>query len=305
MGIYYLNGRYCKEEEAKISVLDLGLIRGYGVFDYLRTYQGRPFHLREHLLRLKYSAELVGLSLPHSLEEIEAIIFNLIEQSSQDPLSIKILVTGGISADQFLPEESPSLIVHVYPFKGYPPHFYNEGIKTVTTSLGRIFPQSKTLNYLPAITILKNEKKAKEALYLNAKREFLEGTTSNFFAFKNKRLITPQSEELLLGITREVVLQLARKHFEVEERPIAYEETKAFEECFITSSVRELLPVIQIDDKKIGNGTPGPLTNCLHELFTAYTRQTEWPPLQIARYEDRKILAEDSLPLSLASDDLL
>jgi branched-chain amino acid aminotransferase len=286
MGIYYLNNKYCTENEAVISVLDLGLLRGYGVFDYLRTYQRRPFHLREHLLRLQYSAKVIGLSLPNSLEEIEKIILNLIEHSSEDPLSIKILVTGGVSSDHFLPEEKSSLILHAYPLKEYPSHFYQEGIQTVTTMLGRIFPQSKTLNYIPAITILKNAKNAKEAFYLNAKREFLEGTTSNFFVFKNRRLITPHSEELLLGITREIVLRLGKEHFEVEERPIAYEEIETFDECFLTSSTRELLPVVQIDEKKIGKGSPGPLTRHLRELFTAYTEQTEWPLLQIARYEN-------------------
>jgi branched-chain amino acid aminotransferase len=283
----YLNGHFVQESEAKISVLDLGLLRGFGVFDYLRTYHGKPFHLKEHLERLSYSARQIGLHLPYALSEVEGIILQLLEKNGYPESSIKIVLTGGVSADQLLPEQKSSLIILVYPLKPFPESCYTQGIKVTTTMLARSIPASKTLQYTPAIIALQQAKAAgaQEALYLNAKGEILEATTSNFFAFKDGALYTPYSDEVLLGITREVVLKAAQGHFPLKIAPIPYAEVGAFEEAFITSSNKEIMPVVQIDGQLIGKGVVGPKTKRVMDLFASYTREKSWPNLSIPRHQ--------------------
>jgi branched-chain amino acid aminotransferase len=285
--MYYVNGQYVQEEEAKISVLDLSILRGFGVFDYLRTYNGRPFHLWEHLFRLKYSAEHIGLTLPCSLPEIEKIVHKVQALNHLSEASIKIVLTGGISPDQFTPQPKNNLIVFAYPLTSYPHHYFTDGVKVITTRLNRSLPTSKTTQYTSAIVALQKGKaqNAVEALYLNAQNEMLEATTSNFFGFKNGVLYTCCSDEVLIGITREVVMNLAALHFPIDTRAIRYEEISELEEAFITASNKEVMPVVQIDEFKIGNGQVGQKTRFIMELFRSYTQQPEWPPLQISRYQ--------------------
>jgi branched-chain amino acid aminotransferase len=294
--MYYVNGQYLADEQATISVLDLGLMRGYGVFDYLRTYRGRPFHLLDHLLRLKYSAEQIGMLLPLSLEEIEKIIDYLLEQNRYPEASIKILITGGISEDQLIPQANPSSIILVYPLQPFPAHFYSEGITAITTPLARSLPMSKTTQYVPAILALQKGKaqKAQEALYLNERSEILEATTSNFFAFdKRGTLLTCASEEILFGITREVVLKLASAAFPIKIRPISYSEIPDLKEAFLTSSNKEVMPLTHIDAHPIGEGKIGKRTQQLMQLFTEYTRTQKHDPLNIARYTNLSQIGEN------------
>lgn len=282
--MYYVNGDYVKEEDAKISILDLAILRGFSIFDYLRTYNGRPFHLYEHLLRLQYSAKQLGLTLPKTLAEIEEIVHSVQKQNNLFEASIKILVTGGISQDQFTPSSLSNLIVFAYPLTTYPSSRFNDGIRVITTPLSRSLPASKTTQYTSAIVALQN-KEAQEALYLNAKNEILEATTSNFFAFKNGVLYTCASEEILIGITREVVLKLAAPHFPIEMRALHYNEIADMDEAFITASNKEVMPVVQIDSHKIGNGKVGPKTQLIMQLFRDYTQLSHWPLLEIPRYQ--------------------
>jgi len=277
--MYYVNGHYVKEADAKISILDLAVLRGFGVFDYLRTYGGRPFHLWDHLLRLQYSAQHVGLSLPKTLSEIQEIIENL---KKQDEVSIKIILTGGVSPDHFTLHQS-NLIVFAYPPTPYPDSYYTEGIKVTTTRLSRPLPSSKTTQYAPAIVAMQ-QGKAQEALYLNSQDEILEATTSNFFAFKDDTLYTCTSEEVLIGITLEVILRLCASHFPIERRALSTQDIPHMQEAFITASNKEVMPVVQIDGKKVGNGKVGPRTKKIMELFHAYTQSAHWPLLNIPRY---------------------
>ncbi len=285
--MYYINGQYLKEEQALISVLDLSVLRGFSVFEYLRTYKGEPFHLQEHLLRFKYSADKLGLPLPHSLPEIVQIIRNVHEQSGLSDASIKILLTGGVSPDHFTPT-CPHLIVFAYPFAPYPNAYFTDGIKVITTPLKRSLPHSKTTQYAPGIVAMQQAKiqGAKEALYLSSQGEILEATTSNFFAFKGGTLHTCESDEVLIGITRQVVLRLASPHFPISTQPLHQNQIPDIDEAFITASNKEIMPVIQIDSTPIKNGKVGPLTKKMIELFQNYTQSLNWPPLHIQRYLD-------------------
>ncbi len=284
--MFFINGSYVSETDAKISVLDLSILRGFGVFDYLRTYFGKPFHLFEHLLRLQYSAQQLGLELPYTLEQISAIIAEVLRLNNLAEASIKIIATGGISPDQFTPQQPATLIVFAYPLTAYPTDCFTKGINVVTTRLMRTLPSCKTTQYIPGIIALQQgrEAKAKEALYVNVQGEILEATTSNFFGVKEGKLYTCMSEEVLAGITREVVLSIAKDYFDICFEPIALNEINQLDEAFITASNKEVMPVVAIDNTPIGGGKIGPITNQVMTLFRSYTQQSSWPLLDIPRY---------------------
>ena len=277
----YLNGSYVSEAEGKLPITDLGLLRGYGIFDYLRTYKGIPFHLWDHLLRLKYSAEQIGLELSHSLEEIETIILTLLKKNHYPESSIKILFTGGVSTDQLMPDGKATLAILVYPFTPFPQECYARGLRTITTPLSRSISYAKTTHYIPAIIALHQARQAdvQDALYLNPQREILEATTSNFFAFKEGTLLTSDSPDIMHGITREVILKLSP--FPVEIRPIAYTELLSLEEIFLSSSNLEIMPVSEIDGIRF---KLGPQTRKLMDSFRNYTMGSHWDLLKIQRY---------------------
>jgi len=292
--LFYINGQFVTSDKAMISPLDLGVLRGYGIFDYLRTYRGKPFHLLDHLERLRFSAHTVGITLPKSLDEISMIIRELLLKNLFSESSIKVLITGGESSDQITPGNTPSLFIFNYPFNPYDPLHYEKGIKTITTSLSRCLPAAKTTHYIPGIIALKkaHAQHAIEALHLNEKREILEATTSNFFAFKKNTLIAP-AEEIILGITREVILRLTKKDFKIEYRTIAYEEIPHLDEAFITSSNKEIMPVIAIDSIPIGDMRIGKNTHHLMQLFKNYTDQDNWSHLNI--FPQFESLSEETL----------
>lgn len=271
--ICYLNGNYVPFDQACLPLNDLGIVRGYGVFDFLHTYNGLPFKLREHVQRLQNSAKLIGLSLPWLTEEIEAIAQDTLARNNLPEANIRIVVTGGSSADFITPLGQPSLMVIVTPVSEYPREYYEQGVKAITVQIERFLPTAKSLNYISAIGALQQAKvtNAVEALYVNQQGHVLEGTTTNFFIFRGSQLITPK-EGILNGITRDVVLELAKNQFEIVERPIYYSDLSSCDEAFITSSTKEILPVVQIDDLHISKGKPGENTQLLMELFHNYTR---------------------------------
>ncbi len=260
--------------DATVPLFDLGVVRGYGVFDYLRTYNRVPFHLKRHLSRFIASAKSMGLFVPKTILEMETMITDMISKVPTGELSIKLIVTGGISEDQLTFENAPTLAIAVYPFSPLVTQAeYARGFSLMITKHQRIFPESKTLVYLPAILALQEAKKLgfDDALYINASNHLLESTTSNFFAFKGDKLYTP-NKEILFGITREVMLTIAKKHFQVCEEPISYSELDSIDEIFLTSSNKEIVPVIAVDKHPIGTGMPGEKTKFLMKEFAAYTQ---------------------------------
>ncbi|HEY9665843.1 MAG TPA: aminotransferase class IV [Coleofasciculaceae cyanobacterium] len=271
--ICYLNGNYVAFDQAYLPLNDLGIVRGYGVFDFLRTYNGVPFKLREHVQRLQNSANLIGLSLPWPTEEIEAIAKNTLERNNFPEANIRIVVTGGSSADFITPMGQPSFMVIITSVSQYPREYYERGIKVITVQTERFLPKSKSLSYISAISALQQAKlnNAVEALYVNQQGQVLEGTTTNLFGFRGNQLITPK-EKILKGITRDVVLELAQSRFEIVEKPINYSDLSSYDEAFITSSTKEIMPVVQVDELHISQGKPGENTQVLMHLFHQYTK---------------------------------
>lgn len=272
--LVYIHDQFMKGEEATISPLDLSVLRGFGVMDYLRTYGGEPFRLREHLERFVFSANEIGLTVPKSIEEMEAIVHELIERCDFEETSIKVVLTGGISENQLMPEGLPTFFAVAYPFKPFPKLYFDEGIRITTACYQRPFPKAKSIVYLPAIMELK--KGSIDVLFHNEKGELLETGTANFFALKEGKIITPK-EGVLIGVTRQVVCELA----DVEERTIMIDEIKGFEGAFLTSSNKEIMPVIQINNFDINNRVI-PLTILdLMKSFANHTKKIKKKSLQI------------------------
>jgi branched-chain amino acid aminotransferase len=253
-----------------IPVDDLAVLRGYAVCDLMRTFDGRPVFLDDHIQRLFLSAEKINISMPWGAEKIKAIVHEVLEKNSaMGDVNIRILVTGGSSLDFFTPSGTPRLIVLVTQVPALPDWWYSKGIKTITHYEERSNPEAKVTDYTPAARAMKKAKavNAVEAIYISADHLALEATTSNLFAVIKDTLVTPD-QGVLKGITRKAVLGLARTMMPVAERPLPLNTLYAAEEVFITGTNKGVVPVVQIDDNVIGDGTPGPWTRSLIKALT-------------------------------------
>jgi branched-chain amino acid aminotransferase len=265
---WYIGGRWVHPHEATISINDTAILRAYSVFESLRTYDRRPFHLDEHLTRLYRSAQLIDLEIPYSREQITTVVHEVIERNTYKHATIRVFVTGGETEDSILPSGKPVLVVLITPLGERDMQRFATGSRVITTHLQRIMPEAKTNNYVAAVRALKEaaRRNASDALFVNEQGHVLEATRSNFFIFRGDILVTPR-QGILIGVTRNVVLDLARGRFPIEERPILLDELAQASEAFITSSSKEILPVVQIDDLVIGDGRPGPHTYELEQRF--------------------------------------
>jgi branched-chain amino acid aminotransferase len=273
--IYYVNGNFVKKENAFIHVNDIGLLRGYAVFDYLKTYNGKPFRLNDHLERLQNSAKYIGLHIPKSINEIKQICFELLKRNNFAESNIRIVVTGGVGVDSKTKGE-PAIIVTCEPRINLDSNFYTEGIKIKSVKGKREISSSKTCNYIAAIDYIDEYKKEgfQEILYVQ-EGKILECTSSNIFIFNENKLITP-AEGILFGITRKVILEISMHLFEIIEKEITYNEAVNSNEVFIASTEREIMPVTGIDDKVIGEGKVGTKTKKLLEEFKKYVNSLVW-----------------------------
>ncbi len=274
---WYINGSWVHPHEATIAINDVGVLRGYSVFESFRTYDHRPFHLDEHLARLYRSAEMIELGVSYDREFLVGILHELIERNPYKHATIRILVTGGESEDGILPAGKNGLALLITELAERDMDRFARGTKLITTRLQRVSPEAKTSNYVSAIRALKEaaQRDASDALFVNEQEHVLEGTRSNFFVFRGDVLITPRAG-VLLGVTRNVILELAHGRFQVEERPILLRELKSVDEAFITSSSKEITPVIQIDDVQIGTGKPGPRTYEMEQRFIEMVERGEF-----------------------------
>lgn len=272
MATYFVNGEYVDATEASLPVGDLGIVRGYGVFDLGRTYGRAPFRLREHLQRLYRSALQIDLEIPWRIEELEAICLETLARNPDiQDAAIRIVVTGGESAGHMMPEEKPSLFVMITKLNLPSPELFETGGTLVSIQGERFLPTVKSLNYISAIMAMKKARKAGavEALYVGPQGLLTECTTSNFFAIKDGVVIT-SDVDVLDGITRAAVLEVAEDLYPVEYRQLRFDELREVDEAFITSTTKEILPIVRVDDFAIGNGTPGEhtkrLMSIMHEL---------------------------------------
>ncbi|MDQ2886844.1 MAG: aminotransferase class IV [Chloroflexota bacterium] len=272
--LWYVDGRWLHPNEATISLNDVAVLRGYSAFEALRTYDRRPFHLHDHVERLYHSAALIELHLPYARKFIDDLIYEVIERNPYRHAAIRLLVTGGESEDGMLPAGKPVLAIMITPLAEHDMERFAKGVNLITSYLQRSMPEAKTSNYVAAIRALKEaaRRDASDALFINEHDHVLEGTRSNFFVFRGDTLVTP-GVGVLLGVTRKVVLDLAEGRFPIEERPILLSELSEVDEAFITSSSKEITPVVRIDDIIIGDGKPSPRTYELEQRFISMVEQ--------------------------------
>ena len=269
----YLNKKILPLNKARINPNDIGILRGYAVFDFLRTYNKKPFLLKEHFNRLQKSAGELNLKVPHPESAVKKIIKTLLIKNKMEEAGIRIIITGGITKDSMNTGLAPTMLILTEKLKKLPENVYSNGAKIITFEYQRDVPVAKTTDYLVAIKLqpFRKQNKAIEVLY--TKNDLiLECTTSNFFIFKENTLITPKNN-VLIGKTRNFVIKLAKKaKFSVEERNLPLREIKSASEAFITATTKEIAPIIQINGQKIGNGKIGKNTKILMELFKKYTQ---------------------------------
>lgn len=275
MSVYYIDGSFVSSDQAVIPVDDLAVLRGFGVFDLVRTYGGKPFFLKEHIERLRHSAVEIGLHFPWTSNELINIVLKTLEKNSYRESNIRLVVTGGSSPDFMTPQNKPRLLVLISPVPVLPETWYSDGVKIVTHMAERFKPGVKSINYIAATVALEEarQKGAIEAIYLDRKGFVLEGTTCNIFAFIGKELVTP-GRDILAGITRQVVLNVAKENFNIQIRDISKQELLSADEVFITGTNKGVVPVVQVDETTIGSGTPGPLTRQLILKLAEHTTKS-------------------------------
>lgn len=251
-----------------MSVDDIGFLRGYGVFEVLRTYSSEPFLLERHLNRFEGSARLLGLEGIPSRKEISDAIRDLISMFSGKEVSLRIVLTGGRTPDglSFDPA-SPTFLIIAEDFVGPDDNLYEKGAHLFPIEHRRVFPEAKTLNYIfPIKTKRDLEGRGFFDLLYTSDGTVLESSTSNFFIVKGDKLIT-SADGVLMGITRGFVIDIAKDRFGVEKRPVKFDELKTADEAFITATNKEIIPVTMVGDLTIGSGSVGAVTKELMSLF--------------------------------------
>ena len=261
------NGKIAPEKEAGVSLRDLGVLRGYGVFEVMIFRAGEIFIFSEHFKRLTKSSFELGLKIPTTQKNLENLIKKLVAKNNLKEAIVRIFLTGGISSDGMNVGKIPTLFILVDEYKKFPPACYKRGIKLIIAKYQREIPGLKTSNYVQAIKLqkLRKKKKAFEILYIQ-NGLVLEATTSNFFIFKGNTLITPKNN-VLLGTTRNFVIKIAKSKFKTIERDIKRTELSQASEAFITATIKKVMPVVKIENLKIGDGKVGKNTKWLMEEF--------------------------------------
>ncbi len=273
MQTYYVDGQFVRASEAVIPVDDLAIMRGYGVFDLLRTLNGKPLFLKEHIQRLETSARRIGIALPWSQPELIDIVLDTLHRNAFQESNIRIVVTGGSSPDFITPQGNPRLLVLVTRAPRLPESWYTQGVKIITFCSERNIPGAKSIDYVAATIALKqaHDQAAIEAVYVDRNGHVLEGTTSNIFARIDGKLVTPGTG-MLSGITRKAVLKLAAKILPVNIRDLKLDELVAADEVFITGTNKMIVPVVQVDQRPIDRGRPGETTQ---KLMRALSKQID------------------------------
>lgn len=274
----YINGDFFEKENAKISVFDHGLLYGDGIFEGIRIYQGKVFKLKEHLERLYKSAKAIMLTLPLSFNEMEKAVLDTVKINNKQNGYIRLVVTRGdgtLGIDPMKCKQATVIII-VDNIQLYPNKYYQKGIKIITASVRRISPDSldpriKSLNYLNNIMAKLEAINAGclEAVMLNKEGFVSECTGDNIFIVQNNTLLTPSgSKGALDGITKNTILHIADKiGLEAKESELTQYDLYTADECFLTGTGAEIIPVVEIDGRMIGNGHPGQTTKKLMANF--------------------------------------
>jgi branched-chain amino acid aminotransferase len=279
----FINGKLYAKDDAKVSVYDHGLLYGDGVFEGIRAYGGKVFRLREHLVRLWDSAKAIRLAIPMSIAEMEKAIHDTLAANEFKDAYIRLVVTRGAGTLGLDPNRTsdPQVIIITDKIAMYPVEYYEQGMSIITASTIRnhpaaLSPRIKSLNYLNNIMAKIEGLQAGciEALMLNHKGEVAECTGDNMFLVRHGDVLTPPIDAgILEGVTREAVIELARTDgLIVREIPLTRHDVYIADECFLTGTAAEVIPVVKVDDRTIGDGKPGAVTRELMRKFRELTQ---------------------------------
>ncbi len=279
----WIDGRRVGPDEATVSVFDRGFLYGDSVFETIRTYDGLPYALTEHVRRLAWSAERVHIGLPITPAMLEQEIRDAVRDGGFRESYIRLMLTRGVGAMGLDPGVAvhPLRVLIVAKLVSPPPEAYEAGVSVITFATQRVGDSTgaagaKVGNYLVAVLAMREAREvgATEALIVDHEGRVVEGSTSNVFAVIGRRLITPsEADGILPGITRARILEVADAlGIAVDLRPLTPGELHGADEVFISSSIREILPVVRIDDTSVGTGAPGAVTREIHAAFRARVR---------------------------------
>jgi branched-chain amino acid aminotransferase len=280
----WIDGKLTDKADAKISVYDHGLLYGDGVFEGIRVYAGRIFKLEQHLTRLWDSAKTLRLNIPYTREETIAAMDQTIKANNFTDCYIRLVVTRGVGYLGLNPAKCarPTMFVIADTIEMYPKDVYEKGMAVITASVIRnhpnaISPRVKSLNYLNNILarIEAADAGVSEAIMLNHEGNVAECSADNIFIVKSGHVLTPTTTDgILEGITRNAILDLCAKlNIPRHEKTLQRHDLYIADECFLTGSAAEVVPITKIDNRIIGNGQPGPITKKLHDAFHRHTRE--------------------------------
>jgi branched-chain amino acid aminotransferase len=280
----YINGKLYDKADAKISVYDHGLLYGDGVFEGIRVYNGKVFRLTQHVDRLFSSARAIGLEIPYDKNQMAEAIQSTVRANDKRDGYIRAVVTRGAGSLGLDPRKTtdPQIIVIVDDITMYPRELYENGmaiasVATIRNHPSALNPRIKSLNYLNNIMAKMEAIQAGclEAVMLNHKGEVAECTGDNIFVVVKGELLTPPKDAgILEGVTRGAIIELARSAgMTVHEAAFSRHDIYTADECFLTGTAAEVVPVVKCDGRVIGTGKPGPVTRKLGERFHELTRQ--------------------------------
>jgi branched-chain amino acid aminotransferase len=286
--LVWLNGELVPKSQAKVSVFDHGFLYGDGVFEGIRAYNGKVFMLDEHLDRLYDSAKSIWLTIPLTKEQMRDAILQTLRANKLRDAYIRVVVSRGEGDLGLDPRKcpKPNIVIITDRIELFPEELYERGIEMVTVSVRRNSPQAlnpniKSLNYLNNILAKIEAINAgkPEGLMLTLDGYVAEGTGENIFIVKRGELFTPPAYMgILKGITRQVVMKLAQEEgIPVHEAVLTLHDVYIADECFLTGTGAEIIPVVKLDGRVIGDGVPGPMTKTLIQKFRQYTQQVGVP----------------------------
>ncbi|MCX7599349.1 MAG: branched-chain-amino-acid transaminase [Armatimonadetes bacterium] len=287
-GLVYLDGKLVPADEAKVSVFDHGLLYGDGVFEGIRAYNGRIFRLEQHVERLFRSAHGIMLEIPMTHEEVAKAVVETVRANGIRDGYIRLVVTRGVGDLGLDPRKclKPTVFIIAATIELYPEEFYEKGLRLITCTTRRniadaLDPSLKTLNYLNNIIAKIETVRAgvPEGLMLNSLGYVAECTGDNIFLVEGGRLVTPPVHVgVLPGITRAVVMEIAAGlGMAVSEEMFRLSSVYNADECFLTGTAAELVPVVELDGRLIGDGKPGRITQLLRDRFHELVRSEGTP----------------------------
>lgn len=280
--VIYLDGQFVTKSKAVVSVFDHGFLYGDGIFEGIRSYSGNVYRLKEHIKRLYESAKSILLSIPLTPQEMEAAVVETLRRNKFADAYIRLVVSRGAGDLGLDPQSCPtaSVIIIAEQLKLFPQEFYDEGLKMVTVPTRRnspdaLNPKIKSLNYLNSVLVKIEAARAgvMEALMLNHEGYVTEGSGDNVFIVKDGKVVTPPTYlGALEGITRNAIIEICQKQgIPCEEKPFTRHDVYVADEVFLTGTAAEVIPVIDVDGREIGDGKPGSMTGFLIQEFRKLT----------------------------------